>query len=102
MIGEAQVDVSYGKQASKFMLYIVKDIGSCLLGRNWLKHICLDWKSIASVAMKEGHNSLAKLLKQYELVFKEDLGMLKTAMATLSVKPDATPKFLSYKLCRML
>ena len=91
--GEAQVNVSYGEQGGKFTLYVVKGSGSCLLGRNWLKHIRLDWKTIASVAMKEGHNQLEMLFKKYEEVFKEDLGMLKSATATLHVKPNATPKF---------
>ena len=31
VLGEAQVDVSYGEQAGKFTLYVVKDTGSCLL-----------------------------------------------------------------------
>jgi len=74
--GEAQVNVSYGEQKGKFTLYVVKGNGSCLLGRNWLKHIRLDWKSIASLAMKDGLNRLELLFKKYNMVFKEDLGML--------------------------
>ena len=73
---------------------MVKGSGSCLLGRNWLKYICLDWKSIASLAMNEGHHQLERVLQMHESVFKEDLGMLKSATATLHVKPDATRKFL--------
>ena len=91
--GEAQVNVSYGKQGGKFTLYVVKGSGSCLLGRNWLKYIHLDWKTIASVAIKEGHNQLEMFFKKYEEVFKEELGMLKSATATLHVKPNAIPKF---------
>jgi len=72
---------------------VVKGNGSCSLGHNWLKHICLDWKSIASLAMKNGLNHLEMLFKKYNMVFKEDLGMLQSVHATLHVKPNATPKF---------
>jgi len=41
VVGEAQVNVSYGEQKGKFTLYVVKGNGSCLLGRNWLKYIHL-------------------------------------------------------------
>ena len=95
--GEAQVDVSYGEQGGKFTLYVVKGSGSCLLGWNWLKRIRLDWKSIASMVMKEGHNQLDLLFKKYKRVFKEDLGMLKSATAKLHVKPNATPKFFKLR-----
>ena len=39
VLGEAQVDVSYGEQKGKYTLYVVKGNNSCLLGQNWLKHI---------------------------------------------------------------
>ena len=89
VLGEVQVDVSYGEQKGSHSLYVVKSNNSCLLGRNWLKHIHLDWKRIASLVMKEGHQ-LESLFKQYKMVFKEDLG---TAAATLHVKPNSMPKF---------
>jgi len=63
VVGEAQVNVSYGKQKGKFTLYVVKGNDSCLLGYNWLKHIHLDWKSIASLAMKDGFNYQNYFLK---------------------------------------
>lgn len=62
------------------------------IGPHWLKHIRLDWKRIASLVMKEGHQ-LESLFKKYDMVFKEDLGTLQSAAATLHVKPNATPKF---------
>ena len=71
----------------------MKGSGSCLLGWKWVKYIRIDWKSIASLAMNEGHHRLGRVLQTYESVFKEDLGMLKSATATLHVKPNATPKF---------
>ena len=92
VLGEVQVAVSYGEQKGNYTLYVVKGNNSCLLGRNWLKHIRLDWKRIASLVMKEGHQ-LESLFKKYNLVFKEDLGTLQSSAATLHVKPNSTPKF---------
>ena len=43
--------------------------------------------------MNEGHHQLERLLQIYEGVFKEDLGMRKSATATLHTKPDVIPKF---------
>ena len=42
--------------------------------------------------MKEGYQ-LKSLFKKYDMVFKEDLGTLQSAAATLHVKPNSTPKF---------
>ena len=92
VLGEVQVAVSYGEQKGNYTLYVVKSNNSCLLGRNWLKRIRLDWKRIASLVMKEGHQ-LESLFKKYKFVFKEDLGTLQSAAATLHVKPNSTPKF---------
>jgi len=94
VVEEAQVDVSYGEQKGKFTLYVVKGNGSCLLGCNWLRHICLDWKSIASLDMKDGLNHLELLFKKYiQHGIQGDLGMLQSAHATLHVKLITTLKF---------
>ena len=80
------------EQKGNHTLYVVKGNNLCLLGCNWLKHISLDWKRIASLVMKEGYQ-LKSLFKKYDMVFKEDLGTLQSAAATLHVKPNSTPKF---------
>ena len=91
--GEAQVDVQYGEQQGTFTMYVVSGKGSCLLGRDWLKHIRLEWKSIAAMAIKDGQSRLEGLFQKYKEVFAENLGRLKTATVKLQIKPDTTPKF---------
>ena len=91
--GETQVDVKYGDQQGTFTLYVVSGNGACLLGRNWLKHIRLDWKSIAAMAIKDGQSNLEGHFQKYKEVFAEVLGRLKTATVTLHVKPNTTLKF---------
>ena len=50
VLGELVVEVEYKQQGPKhFSPVVVRGNGPCLLGRNWLHHICLDWKRKASV-----------------------------------------------------
>ena len=49
VLGKASVQVSYQNREKKFLLIIVAEEGPKLFGRNWLKHICLNWKSICAI-----------------------------------------------------
>ena len=44
MLGEVQLNVQYKGQSYTLTAYITKGAGPCLLGRDWLKRIQLDWK----------------------------------------------------------
>ena len=89
VLGKVQVDMNHGEQKGNHTLYVVKGNNSWLLSCNWLK-ICLDWKRIASLVMKEGHQ-LESLFKKYDMVFKEDLGTLQSAAAIFHVEPNPCP-----------
>ena len=43
VLGQLHVDVCYQGQSVQFILYVVPGNGPTPMGRNWLKHICLDW-----------------------------------------------------------
>ena len=92
VLGEVSVQVSYGTQRGTYLLYVVKGTGVNLLGRDWLRHIRLDWKAIAQTV-----NSVSEryqpLLDKYSEVFREELGTLKSIKAKLHIKPQAMPKF---------
>lgn len=49
VIGETTVDVTYGNQQCCLDLLVVRGEGPSLLGRNWLKHLQLDWSMVANV-----------------------------------------------------
>ncbi len=49
VMGELQVNVSYGDQRAQLPLIVVAGNGPNLMGRNWLKQIQLNWQSIATV-----------------------------------------------------
>ena len=91
--GEVQVTVSYGQQGGTFTLYVVKGGGPSLLGRDWLRHIRLDWKTIARTVREALPARLEVLLQSYSEVFGEELGTMNSVQARLQVKPDAQPKF---------
>ena len=64
--------------------------GPTLLGRDWLKYIKLDWKTIGSISREA---SISALLDKYEDVFAMGLGTICPFKASLSTTPDARPKF---------
>ena len=91
--GEVQVNVTYGNQRKKFTLYVTRDEGPCLLGREWLTSIRLDWKMIGLADMNTSQAQLHKMLKHYEEVFRDELGTMRKVKAEIKLKESATPKF---------
>ena len=70
------VNVQYGQQEVKRLpLIVVKGDGPPLLGRNWLQHVHLDWKTIKKVAQHpDPKRSLELLQEKYKDVFQDKLG----------------------------
>ena len=71
VLGQCQVNVKVNGQKKQLVLTIVEGGGPSLLGRDWLKHLQLDWQQIAKV---DSTNKLEKLLQDYEEIFKEGTG----------------------------
>ena len=93
VLGQLTVDVSYHSQQGSYTLYVVKGSGPNLLGRDWLKHIRLDWKSIAMSVNQINSLSYQSLLDQYSEVFSNELGTLRFTQVHLEVQPNSKPKF---------
>ena len=89
--GEMSVKVKYGNQMRNLKLIVVAGEGPSLFGRNWLQAIHLDWHHIGKVVTPSPN--LAALLEQHKAIFREELGTIAKEKATLSIKPDTTPKF---------
>ena len=83
--------VTYGEQKKQLTLYVSRQEGPCLLGREWLTSICLDWKTIGLAAMYTNQTRLNEMLKRYDKVFQDELGTMKTIKAKLRLKENATP-----------
>ena len=90
VLGKCQVKVVYGSQAKDLDVIVVAGQRPCLFGRNWLKHIVLDWSRIAHVSFAE-NKRLECLCKKYESVFQEETGTMKNFKASLQLKKDAVP-----------
>ena len=88
VLGCINVKVQSKEQEAHLPLLVVKGNGPSLLGRNWLTKLRLNWQEIFSVRT---NHSLESLLKQYEGVFKDELGTLKGIEAKLHVDPQAKP-----------
>ena len=92
VMGELNVEVQYGQQSKALPLLIVAGDGPSLLGRNWLEHIRLDWKTIGAIAA-EKPGTLESLIAKHAKIFQDELGTIEPYKAKLHVKPDANPKF---------
>ncbi|KAJ8050962.1 hypothetical protein HOLleu_04354 [Holothuria leucospilota] len=68
LAAETQVKVTYEDKIYMLPLVVVKGNKVALLGRNWLKHIKLQWENIFSVGHTE--NAVKQVLHKYESVFK--------------------------------
>ena len=84
VLGEAVVDVQYGSSEWWLPVIVTKGSGPNLLGRDWLGHIQLDWRSVFSVST--GRTPVAERLKaQYLSVFAPGLGELKNVKVKLDI-----------------
>ena len=91
--GQIEVEVRYQQQTHTLPLFVVTGEGPSLLGRNWLKHLILDWKTIGLVSRCHGEERVKDLLQKYESVFTEGIGTMTQYQAKLTLKPDTTPVF---------
>ena len=106
------VIVQYNNQRANLDLYVVRKGGPPLFGREWFNHFQVNWKEIKSLRISqetESSNSkivkmageyeksnpkLHKLLVKYKDLFRNGIGCLTQKKATLSRKPQPTPKFI--------
>lgn len=99
-IGEllCNIDYPYLNQSIQHSIPVSK--GTSLFGRDLVRKLKLDWKSIASQCNKVKTNSeevslsIESLLHEYEDIFSEPKGHIKGFKAKILLKDDATPKFL--------
>ena len=88
--GATEVQVKHNGQVVTLPLIVTRGRGPCLLGRDWLTTLKLDWTEIFSV---HTHHSLQDVLETYKEVFEEGLGTVRGVSASIHVDKDATPQF---------
>ena len=66
--GQLMVEVVYGDQRKELPLLVVVGRGPSLMGRDWLRHIRLDWQSIHS--LEAASTSLQTVLSNHIAVLQ--------------------------------
>ena len=84
--------MQYEQQQRDLVLTVVAGGGPCLLGRNWLRHLTLNWREIKAVS-QHAVGSLNYLLDKYGDLFTVELGTIKSFQAESHVKPEDPAKF---------
>ncbi len=90
VVGSTVVRVQSDEKVEHLPLLVVSGRGPCLLGRDWLTKLRLDWKSIFNLRTREG---VEDLLERHSEVFKPELGTVRGMKAKLFVDPEARPQF---------
>ena len=93
VVGQWNVQAQYGQQSKTLPLIVVTGDGPSLLGRNWLKHLRLDWKKIGKITAGQDPRSIESLLIKHSEIFRRELGTIQPFKATLRVKENAAPRF---------
>ena len=91
--GERKLKVKYGSQCKCLTLYVVEGNGPCLLGRDWLREIKLDWRNIGLMSIDKDKEQVNALLSKYDDLFKEGLSVMNMFNAQLHLKEGSSPKF---------
>lgn len=93
VLGELHTTVQHRNQSESLHLVVVAGDGPSLFGRNWLRHIQLDWKNIRAVVAEHATSSLSDILGKHQEIFKPELGTISEFEANLQLSEDAVPKF---------
>ena len=88
MLGMFNAVVAYEGNQKKLPLLVVKGTQPCLLGRDWLNEIHINWHVLKFV-----QKDLDKLLQKYSKVFQEGLGKITGVKARIEVHTDAKPRY---------
>ena len=91
--GERKLEVKYGSQCKHLTIHVIEEEGPCLLGRDWLREIKLDWRCIGLLSVNKDKEKVDDLLSKYSNVFEEGLTTMNTFKAELHLKEGSTPKF---------
>ena len=88
-----------GRVHQKLPLIVVDSPGPPLLGRDWIRVVNIECKDINHMELKQEQKTemeerLKRLKEQYSSVFEDCIGKLVGMKAKLTLKPDATPRFV--------
>lgn len=88
--GQATVVVEYEGQKTSLPVIVVPGTQPCLLGRDWLAELKLNWSQVLSVEVEQ---KVSGLLEKYKEVFSSEVGLIKGPQAQVVLKDGARPVF---------
>ena len=96
VLGEADLPVEYDHVTQTLSAMVVKGQGPCLIGRDGLSQVKLNWQEIFYSKVEnetQAKPELAEVLKSHSVVFKKGMGTLKGFKATIKVDHQTAPKY---------
>ena len=93
VVGKMEVEVRHKGYVGWHELFVIKGSGPSLIGRDWLSKIRLGWASIKAIATSKMNPEVESLLQSYSQVFESGPGLMKQIKASLTLKPEARPRF---------
>ena len=105
VLGKMEAEVKHrGKTFKKLSMLVVTGCGVNLLGRDWLKYVVVDWKSINSQMLNNVHEysntvqpsiekELNVILEKYGTMFEDRIGKINGYKAKIHLKKNQVPKF---------
>lgn len=85
-LGRVWLEVKYSKKTSRLSALVVPGSGLCLLGRDWLHQLHINWSKVCNLQIDDYRNLFLEL-------FKPGLGKLKNYKAKLYMDQDVQPRF---------
>ena len=91
-LGFCHVTVDYKGQSKELPIYVMKNDGPTLFGREWLESIQLNWP-LLQLETSDTTPALDEILNKHAGVFSEGLGKMKNIQARIHLKESAQPRF---------
>ena len=91
-MGFCYVTVQYKGQSKELPIYVMKNEGPTLFGREWLESIQLDWP-LLQLETSDTNPALEEVLNKHASVFSDGLGRMKKIQARVQLKESARPRF---------
>ena len=85
------MEVEYNGFKSNLATVVIRGEGPCLLGRNWLQHISLDWSTIFNLTPMD--KELNAILEAHSTVFQEGLRKVEGVKAKIYISSSEKPRF---------
>ncbi|XP_064468546.1 uncharacterized protein K02A2.6-like [Ornithodoros turicata] len=98
-LGVVVVNVDYKSKHYSLPLHVLDKSGPSLIGRDWLRHIRLDWSVLHKLNAVENSKASCteaakRLFSKYSQLFNNELGCIKGEKVQLRLKQEEKPKFL--------